>query len=234
LIRVVRCGTGAFGGLFFNLINNTSGSFFEVCKTNPAMAASVVDQLKDAWQIWTGNRPESRISVKALRELVLNDASLERIIGEHSIDHVRSFELRSLDVHLGTQHRDFHGENILVGENGAPIMIDLLSIGEASAAFDPITLELSLVFHPNSPFNGTWPPIDQIPSWADLDAYLKHCPYADIVRSCRAWATVYAVTDRELFAAVYAYVVWQMNFSSTDTERAKAYLEMAISHFDVE
>ena len=69
------------------------------------------------------------------------------------------------------------------------MLIDYGDVRRANAALDPVTLELSAVFHPDiAGVLGDWPTVDQISNWADIDAYCKNCPTPvdDFVRKANA------------------------------------------------
>ena len=90
---------------------------------------------------------------------------------------------------------------------------------------DPITLELSLLFHPDSPgAGGAWPTLQDAHVWGDLDAYVACCPFAQFVRECRSWALRAAAGKREVAASAYAYLVRQLKYRDTRKELALALL----------
>jgi hypothetical protein len=95
---------------------------------------------------------------------------------------------------------------------------------------DPVTLELSLLFHPAAKalFDG-WPTIDQAASWPDLDLYTKNCPVADLIRQCRDWVfAAPGVGDKGAYACVYSYCLRQLQFAGTNHDLAKVIAHAAI------
>ena len=94
-----------------------------------------------------------------------------------------------------------------------PTLIDYGESAERSAALDPVTLELSVVFHPA--MQGTldgWPSESQFSSWHDLDVYCVGCPVEDFVRACREWALRVSVGAEEVLAAAYVYSLRQVKY----------------------
>jgi hypothetical protein len=79
--------------------------------------------------------------------------------------------------------------NVLVNPHGEPTLIDYGEVRRANAALDPVTLELSAVFHPAMIGKlAGWPSEAQANAWHDLDAYCDGSPIDGFVRECRAWA----------------------------------------------
>ena len=125
-------------------------------------------------------------------------------------------------------HGDLHGLNVLVTPEGEPTLIDYGEVRRANAALDPVTLELSAVFHPAGEGQlGRWPTEAQCRNWADLDAYCQDSPIADFVRLCRAWAQAVMARESKLTATVYAYALRQAKYSNRSLPLAMAIAEGA-------
>lgn len=134
---------------------------------------------------------------------------------------------------MGVSHGDLHGCNILVAATGKTNLVDYGEVGDGPASLDPVTLELSLLFHPNAPgAAGPWPTAEQATAWGDLAAYLHGCPFSQFVRECRAWALRVAAGKREVAASAYSYLVRQLNYRDTNKERALALLDGVRSFYD--
>jgi predicted NACHT family NTPase len=105
-------------------------------------------------------------------------------------------------------------------------------VGFASASFDPVTLELTLLFHPmGRGIRSAWPSERQAREWSDLDKYLLHCPIPEFVRACREWAMAVCPGAREIYSNVSAYSVRQLKYLDTDHDLASALISSAISSF---
>ena len=131
---------------------------------------------------------------------------------------------------LGCSHGDLHGSNIFVSPAGAQL-IDYGDVGTAAASLDPVTLELSLFFHPDAPYrDGVWPSLEQAGSWGDLSTYIAACPFPDFVRDCRRWALRAGAGNREVAACAYGYLLRQLKYEDTNKALALALLD-GVRHF---
>ena len=142
------------------------------------------------------------------------------------LDWIPDFENREVQTHWGCIHGDLHGCNVLVSSAGATVLIDYGDVGEGPASLDPVTLELSLLFHPDIvDAAGAWPSNEQAKSWGNLDAYLVDCPFPEFIRQCREWTIRIAAGNRDVAASAYSYLVRQLQYDDTDKARAIALLE---------
>jgi hypothetical protein len=121
----------------------------------------------------------------------------------------------------------------LVSNDGIPILIDYGDVANGPASVDPITLELSLFFHPDGPLkNSIWPTGETAEMWGELDSYLIGCPCPEFVRSCRNWAAEVAVGDREIAAVAYGYLVRQLKYVNVDIDRVNSLLSGVKRFYD--
>jgi hypothetical protein len=126
-----------------------------------------------------------------------------------------------------------HGENVLVSPDGSAVIIDYGDVDEGTASLDPITLELSLLFHPKGPLRGgAWPSHAQAVSWGNLDQYVQGCPAEAFVRECRAWASSAAAGNREVAVTAFSYLMRQLKYGDTDKALALALLAGAKALYD--
>ena len=130
-------------------------------------------------------------------------------------------------------HADLHGGNVLVKPTGQPLLIDYGDVGPGPSPMDPVTLELSLVFHPDSSAASSgWPTTDQCRAWANLDQFVAGCPFESFVRACRDWAFESAnVGERVVYAVAYAYALRQLKYPGTDSLKALAIAEAAMATY---
>ena len=149
------------------------------------------------------------------------------------------FEGRQIQTRWCCIHGDLHGENVLVARDGSAVIIDYGEVGEGTVSLDPVTLELSLLFHPKGPLRpggagfGAWPTEAQAAIWGDLDCYVAGCPAEAFVRECRAWALHSAAGRREIAATAYSYLVRQLKYDDTNKELALALLSGIRAFYDV-
>ena len=191
-------------------------------------AACVIRNLERATARWVVGVPETRRNIKQFREKLLDNDTLEMMRGSYGLHWVPEFETREIQSHWGCAHGDLHGCNVLVSGSDAIVLIDYGDVGEGPAALDPVTLELSLLFHPDGgeTENGNeWPSIEQGKIWGDLDSYLVGCPFGEFVRECRRWAFGVAAGRREVAACAYSYLVRQLKYGDTNKELAMALLD---------
>lgn len=131
------------------------------------------------------------------------------------------------------QERHRHGQNVLVDAEDRPMLIDFSDARLTSGCLDPITLELSPVFHPDANgARGDWPGAEQIGNWFDLDAYLVDCPIADYIRACRDWLWRVARSDGEVATVLAAYGIRQLKYKNTDHNLAKALIAAALDRLE--
>ena len=181
---------------------------------------------------WTDGVPETRKTIKQVRQRLLDDLSLDQIRATFDLDWILNFENRPVQVRWACTHGDLHGKNIFVSSAG-PQLIDYDDIDDGPASLDPITLELSLLFHPDGPGRtGAWPSADQATMWGSLEVYLEGCPFAEFMRECRAWAIDVAAGRREVAASAYSYLVRQLKYHDTDKSRVLHLLEGVRSFCD--
>jgi CheY-like chemotaxis protein len=210
VLHVVRAGAGKHGALIYQLADEHTSTLFGLLEDDVDSAVRATMRLKDRLTDWVGSA-----------------APVERTLSEIRRPLVSDLELRNAGVDLSDErdilvvvrpsmaHGDLHGSNVLVTPDGQPTLIDYGEVRRANAALDPVTLELSAVFHPAMHGKlGDWPTEEQCQDWSDLDAYCEGSPVADFVRVCREWARSVMATDAEVTAAAYAYGLRQAKYGN--------------------
>src|SRR5262249_45777373 len=165
---------------------------------DPGLGAKVVrGGLRQLLRPWRDGAFSRSLTVGDIRAELLTDSALLAAAPVLAGTKWDRFEEQRLHIRACVQHRDLHGLNILVaGER--PVVIDYGEVDIAAASLDPITLELSLVFHPRArSIKGDWPSVAQAEKWYDLEVYLDGCPVAEFVRACREWADEAKIGNRE-------------------------------------
>ena len=156
---------------------------------------------------------------------VRNPATGSTVADVPDISAVEGIEI---EVSRGIQHRDLHGLNVLVSDSNEPLLIDYDNYAPANCALDPITLELSAIFHRDEgaqAARGDWPSAERAARWTDLDAYLEGCPYPEAIRACRAWAEDAAASPEEVLATLVGSAIRQFWFDNTDKDLAASLVE---------
>lgn len=206
---------------FYTLADGSSISLFKLLRRDPAEAARAVSNLRTALRPWTGGNGVNVDSVGALRRQRTPDSLLDEYI--HVDQRPQKFEEEIVESNLGIIHGDLHGENVMVDQAGRPLLIDFGDTGVGPRASDPVTLEMSILFHKDGPAVGqSWPTITQLESWWNLDMYVEGSPYAEFIRECRAWLLDTSPDSKSWRAAAYVHALRQLKYSDTDKPRCLA------------
>lgn len=228
LIQRVEAGAGSRGALAYGLGEGRT-SLTDVMRKDASGAAMVVDKLAASQQGWMVGGQTSEISVSDICQVL--GTRVRTSVADHLIDlDYQAFETRKALITRAVQHGDLHAENVLVDGTNSPLLVDYGETGDLIAGFDPIALELSLLFHPKVKMvRGEWPTLAQAEAWIDLDAYVAGCPQEELVRQCRKWASSVTHSRRALLACVYAHAIRQLRYMETDKELARALIKGAIA-----
>ena len=222
----IEAGIGKRGALFYQLADEYTESLFDVLERDESEAVAIIQRLRDFFDPWTPTAKQKVISVRELREHRLPDSKFEQF--RDAIGSPESFEEIERELTTGYQHGDLHGFNVLCSTSGKVVVIDFGSVGPAPACIDPIILELSVLFHRDSPFRSiSWPAKRQIDAWFNLEEYLLGCPIPGFIRKCREWANG-GGEPTDLPPVVYAEAVRQLKYGDTDHERALGIARAAI------
>lgn len=222
-------GCGNKSGVFFQLANNYQQTFFDVVAESDDRASNVLSTLREYEKNWHTNFRAETISIEAIRRSQLSDEKFEAIKSELTDIDVDEFEKNMIQIRLSVQHGDHHGANVLVSEANDPVIIDYGDIGEFACCLDPIVLELSSYFHPDSrsKFKGN----DEIAdNWFsdDRKSLLAVVQNPLSVGVLREWSDDNAFSLREIAAVTYAYCVRQLSYEGTDKELAKKLAKKAV------
>lgn len=223
----IEAGAGSSGALAYALGEGRAPLTVSMGE-NPVAAAAVVAQIADYQAQWMVGGHQSEVTVAAVCGFLGTRDRSELTEHLEGLDY-REFEKRRALIGRAVQHGDLHAENVLVDETMAPMLVDYGETGDLIAGFDPIALELSLLFHPKVKLlSGAWPTVAQAENWIDLDGYVAGCPQEAVVRECRRWALRVSPSRRALLACVYAHAVRQLGYPETDKEIARALIKGAI------
>lgn len=224
-MKLLEFGAGAMAGLFYQLANGHDASMFKAMAEEDALAAKAVAATADALGGWSNGKNQERRSIASIRAQWVSDKRAAELHTKFGLDWAAEFESREIQTRWCCVHGDLHGENILVSPDGSVLVIDYGDVGPGSAAYDPVSLELSAVLQANPTLGPAWPNADACRKWHDLDAYLADCPMPEFIRACRAWSENLTVGRRELAACAYCYLLRQLKYDDTDKDRILALLE---------
>lgn len=232
-LATLEFGAYTLAGIFFSLEDGFDESAIDVVKDAPERIIPMIRNIQAATTPWVDGVPQTRNTIKQFRQKLLGDELFAEIQRSFGLDWAPRFEDRAIQARWACVHGDLHSCNILVSANGAIVLIDYGDVGEGPASLDPVTLELSLLFHPGATSAaGAWPSINQAKAWGDLDAYLIGCPFPKFVCECRRWALCVAAGKREVAASAYSYLIRQLKYKNTNKALAVALLDGIKSFYD--
>jgi thiamine kinase-like enzyme len=141
-----------------------------------------------------------------------------------------AIEAKEIRVAECCQHGDLHCANVVFNNAGRAMLIDFGDTGASFAAIDPVTMELSTVFHSQAAtLPKTWPLADTLGKWPMIDDYLSACPYGEFIRACRIWAANVAGSPEEVIAVAYAYAMRQFKYEDTNKNHARSLIRACIA-----
>ncbi|MBO6575704.1 MAG: phosphotransferase [Rhodothermales bacterium] len=178
--------------------------------------------------------PTREVSIADIRECAIPMARFQGLAKTYLQDcEWERFEKERFLGRRGIQHGDLHPANVLLIDE-RPLLIDYERY-ESSALLctDPVTLEFSLLFHPDAVrWRGDWPSEEQAAEWHDINTYTRNCPAAEFVIACREWAYATEEDPRAVAASVYAYACRQLRYPKTDKALAIALIRRSIAMFE--
>ena len=214
----IRAGIGKREALCYQLATEHTESFFDVLAESERDALAVIGELRETFGPWLALGKKKVVRIGDLRAARIADSEFypyRNVLGS-----TENFENARREMTFSCQHGDLHGFNILCSPSNEVAIIDFGNVGLAPTCIDPIILELSVLFHKESPFRcNSWPTYEQAESWFDLEDYLNGCPFPSFIKKCREWASEIG-GSAELPPVVYAETVRQLKYEDTNRERA--------------
>lgn len=222
-------GAAGFAGIFYQVVGAEVRSLFDELTANPTAAAMAAGRLQQDQATWHGARKVERVRVSTVRRALIGDVTLQ--MHNHHLGGIdlAAVENVEIDVARCVQHCDLHCGNVLFDDGGRPMIIDYPDTGGAFASLDPITLELSPIFHKDAPDRAGWPTEAQASQWPDLNAYCAGAAYEPFIRSCRAWAECVAESPHEVLAVAYSYALRQLKYEDTDKALVRAIVNACVA-----
>lgn len=232
-LATLEHGARARAGIFYGLAEGFDQTAFEAASGSPAHISTLLHSVELAMAHWLEDVAESRRTIREVRQRLLSDEDQAEVLRNFPIPWALDFESHEIQTKWSCVHGDLHGSNVLVALDGRAVLIDYGDVGEGPASLDPVTLELSTLFHPQGPQQSSaWPSLEQAACWGNLDVFLGGCPIASFIRECREWATRVAAGNREVAASAYAYLLRQLKYTDTNKELASALLAGVKAYFD--
>lgn len=226
LIDTIKVGAKNKVGVFYSLAQGFNDHFFsEKILVDPLNVFNSLKGLHEAWEVY-----EKRVEIKNIRRLILSDENLDKIIAKYNLNWVNSFEEINVQVNWGCCHGDLHGLNILV-KGDTSILIDYGDVKEAPSCLDPITLELSLLFHPQGPLLVNNKISDNlITSFLSENIEIADNYCLDYIQECRKWMLEKSIGKKEVLGVRYAYLIRQLKYE-TNPDVALKLLDILYKQF---
>lgn len=228
----IEVGAGNFGGLFYGMVGSHAVvSLFQRLANVDEGVANVPPAIRAIQATWYNSKTTERLQVAQIRRRLLPDTSLDDVHGELAGIDIAAIEAVVVTVSRCCQHNDLHCANVVFDHQGKEMLIDFNDAGLSFAALDPVTLELSTVFHAQrTTLPGGWPVEALMAQWINIDAYTEGCTYSEFIRACRSWALDVAGSQEEVVAIAYAYAMRQLKYADTDKILARALIFACIDY----
>ncbi len=229
---VLEVGAGKTAGVFYSLASDYPYDGFTITHANPEIATSIPETLSATLRPWCQGVPETRRTIGEIRRSVVADQDSLQIREKFPVPWADQFETRSIQARWCQSHGDLHGKNILIADDGRCVVIDYGDVGFRPASLDPITYELSFLFHPDGSLRTSgWPTLSQALHWGDLDLYLADCPIETVIQNLRHWTISVAAGKREIAASAYSYLLRQYKYPDNDPQLINALLDGVFRYF---
>jgi CheY-like chemotaxis protein len=226
-------GAGALAGIFYGLAEGFDSSAFDMARHRDGQSSRVIKSIEAATRRWTKGVSETRRTIREIRQSMLSDDDLNGVLQKYPINWAVDFEASQIQTRWACIHGDLHGSNVLISTNGlSAVLIDYGDVRDGPASLDPVTLELSLLFHPQGLGTDEWPSLERARQWGSIGDYLEGCPAAEFIHECREWAGRVAAGNREIAASAYSYLIRQLKYDDTNKDLALALLQGVKSFYD--
>lgn len=219
-------GSAGIGGLYYGMVGPEVTSLFKRLADGDDRAIQTPSRLRSIEKPWLDGKMTGVATVGQIRRNFLADTRMPDIADQLQGFDVGPVEAVQITACRCSQHNDLHGENVVFDGGGQAMVIDYNDSGASFASVDPVTLELSVVFHKNyAQLGEAWPTVDNMQSWPELDPYLEGCPFSDFIRECRGWALAAAGSPQEVLAIAYGYAMRQLKYEDTRKDLARALIQ---------
>ncbi|MFA1684537.1 phosphotransferase [Achromobacter dolens] len=219
LLKHINRGLRGFAGVFYSLAEDHDETLFDVIAKRPQAVAPILHAVRAGMERWPGAGTMRQVKVQEIRRRLLSDGALAEIQKKFDLPEIAAVEELEVRAHSACIHGDLHGGNILISNKDAPILIDFGDVGPGFSCIDPITLELSMIFHPDSNQNGVAQSLlGRIHDWPDIESYCTQNPLSPVIEACRDWAHDQGGSDGAVLAAGYAFAVRQLKYETVDPQ----------------
>jgi hypothetical protein len=228
--KSLTAGAGNRAGTFYSFAQEHPRTLFSLLRAAPAAAAEAVAKLRDRLAPWHESTGGEQMSLQSIIDELCPSSNSGRTNFESRLDSLGSLQVT---MKRASCHADLHGGNVLVAENGDPLLIDFADAYTGPALLDPITLELAPALHPDSPFRyDDWPSIEQAGRYEHDEAWLVSCPYGDYVAACRVWRDDMSIGGRDRDAVLLGFALRQCGHPSARTDLLDALIDSTLNRLD--
>jgi hypothetical protein len=170
------------------------------------------------------------VRVAQIRRRFIGDPQLPAIRAQLAGIDISSIEGRTVRAAQCCQHGDLHCANVVFDDTGRPMLIDFGDTGRSFSTVDPITLELSTIFHmQHTRLPGGWPTEAAMSQWPTTGDYTQGCAFGPFIVACRDWANGEAASSEEVVAVAYGYAMRHLKYEDTDKALARALIRACIA-----
>ncbi|WP_447786363.1 phosphotransferase [Pseudomonas germanica] len=223
-------GLRGFSGIFYALADEYKSTFFDFVIQDPAAATEVLKHVREALKRWSSASKHEMLKVSQLRQRLLSDEAFEKIVEKFGLQHLRDLEERTIEIASSCIHGDLHGGNVLVNNRGIPVLIDFGDVGSGFTCLDPLTIELSLFFHPDAISSGAAALLSPtIENWPELRLYVKNNKLKPIIEYCRSWAYDAGPHDESVIIMAYVFVLRQLKYDTVHSDITISLINKIIS-----
>lgn len=223
-------GLRGYSGIFYAMAEDYKKTFFDLVLRNPDGAVEVLARIREALRRWSAASRHEKVKMGDLRRRLVSDGAFGTIIEKYSLSHLRSLDERVIDIATSCIHGDLHGGNILVNDEGVPVFIDFGDVGRGFTCLDPLTLELSLFFHPDAITAGIAGKLEaSMDHWPNLQKYVADNELRPVIEFCRTWAYEVGPHDDSVVATAYVFILRQLKYETVDPKITLALLERVLA-----
>jgi len=229
LIEKVDAGAGNTGGLFYGMVGDRVENQFDRIAARQGSLSEVPPEICEILRPWYKAKTVEQIQIAQIRRKFISDIVLHQKRDELQGIETLRIENRLISAALCCQHGDLHCANVVSDGRGRAMLIDFGDTGPSYAAVDPVTLELSTVFHSERrKLSSAWPSEENMLAWSDVGQFTINCEFPSFVSACRDWANAEAGSPEEVIAVAYAYGMRQLKYPDTDKLLARALIRGCI------
>ncbi|MFJ6652903.1 phosphotransferase [Microbacterium sp. NPDC091313] len=213
-IRTLDSGLRGMAAVVSSLASPSSRSLFSRMEASPPPVS--IAAVRSALSGWTTEVDRITTTIGDYRRGLIDD----EVFADLPTFRSELTDLDDVQVEISRKlcHGDFHGENVLVDDDGRIVVIDFADCGVLPSSLDAAALELSLIAHPKSPIEHRWPGVD-CSAWADADSFSRDGPWSTEIRALRDWAIAES-SEIQAFVVYYGQACWLMKHNDPGAVRA--------------